>query len=77
MAVSQQLAVTVTVTKLASSGNFLHTFLDANGGVIYQVSILSADEATFAALTSGNSATRVYAQGAQAGDYTWSAQETS
>lgn len=71
------LAVTVTVTKLASSGNFLHTFLDANGGVLWQFSIPSADEATFAALTSGNSSTKVYAQGNNPGDYTWSGQEAS
>lgn len=69
-------AVSLTVTKLSSSGNFLFVFSDGNGpsgsslgSVRYVFSVPSADMATFAALTSGNSSTKNYAQNNNQGDY--------
>lgn len=55
-------ALTVKVTKLSSSGNFQFLIQDANGAVRFPVVLLSADMATAAALTSGNSATFTYPQ---------------
>ena len=66
----------LTVTKLSSSGNFLFVFSDARGpngsslgSVRFVFSVPSADMATFAALTSGNSSTKNYAQDLNQGDY--------
>lgn len=69
-------AVSLTVTKLASSGNFLFVFSDGRGPsgsslgqVRFVFSVPSADMATFAALTSGNSSTKNYAQDLNQLDY--------
>lgn len=69
-------ATSVTVTKLSSSGNFLFVFSDGRGPansslgqVRFVFSVPSADMATFAALTSGNSSTKFYAQDNNQGDY--------
>lgn len=69
-------ATSVTVTKLSSSGNFLMVFSDGSGPtgnslgqVRFVFSVPSADMATFAALTSGNSSTKNYAQDLNQGDY--------
>lgn len=71
-----QPACSLKVTKLASSGNFLFVFSDGNGpggtslgDVRFLFSVPSADMATFAALTSGNSATKNYAQDNNQADY--------
>lgn len=71
-----QPACSLTVTKLASSGNFLFVFSDGRGpsgssvgNVRFVFSVPSADMATFAALTSGNSATKNYAQDLNQADY--------
>ncbi len=69
-------ACSLTVTKLSSSGNFLFVFSDGRGPgssslgqVRFIFSVPSADMATFAALTSGNSSTKFYAQDNNQGDY--------
>lgn len=69
-------ACSLTVTKLTSSGNFLFVFSDGrgpNGSSLGQVrflfSVPSADMATFAALGSGASATKNYAQDLNQLDY--------
>lgn len=59
----------LTVTKLASSGNFLFVFQNAQGGIQFVFSVPSADMATFAALTSGNSSTKQYQQDMNKPDY--------
>jgi len=71
-----QRAASVTVTKLSIGGNFLFVFSDGNGPlgssagqVRFMFSVPSADMTTFAALTSGNSATRNYAEDLNQGDY--------
>lgn len=56
------LAQTVIVTKLSGSGNFQFLIQNATGGVRYVFALLSADMATAAALTSGNSSTFTYGQ---------------
>lgn len=63
------LARTIIVTKLTSSGNFLFQVSDGNGGIKFEMSLLSADMATAAALGSGSSTTLTYAQDAQKADY--------
>lgn len=76
MSFNAAMATSVTVTKLTSSGNFLFVFSDGRGPggtslgqVRYTFSVPSADMATFAALTSGNSSTKNYAQDLNQGDY--------
>jgi hypothetical protein len=59
------LANTVIVTKNTGSGNFQFLIQSPNGGVRFAFSLLSADMATAAALTSGNSSTFTYAQDSQ------------
>lgn len=75
MSYNQQ-ACSLTVTKLSSSGNFLFVFSDGRGPggtslgqVRFVYSVPSADMATFAALGSGASATKNYAQDANQADY--------
>lgn len=65
---STQIANTVIVTKVAASGNFLFTVNSPTGGVRFAFALASADMATAAALTSGNTATFTYGQDAQRGD---------
>ena len=55
-------AVTVQVTKLASSGNFQFLVMSPTGGIRLCFALLSANMATAAALTSGTSATFAYPQ---------------
>ena len=55
-------AVTVTVTKLSAGGNFQFLIQNGLGGIRLVLVLLSADMATAAALTSGNSATFTYPQ---------------
>jgi hypothetical protein len=55
-------AVTVVVTKLSASGNFQFLVQNPAGGVRLCFALLSADMATAAALTSGNSTTLTYTQ---------------
>lgn len=69
-------ATSLTVTKLSSSGNFLFVFSDglgvagaSLGSVRFVFSVPSADMATFAALGSGASSTKNYAQDLNQGDY--------
>lgn len=67
-------ATSLKVTKLSSSGNFLFVFSDGNGTsglgeVRFMFSVPSADMATAAALTSGNSFSKLYAQDLNQGDY--------
>lgn len=56
------LGVTVIVTKNTSSGNFQFLVQNPNGGIRLAFALLSADMATAAALTSGNSATFTYGE---------------
>lgn len=57
------LANTVIVTKnSASPNNFLFQILSPQGGLRFSFALLSADMATAAALTSGNSSTFTYGQ---------------
>ena len=56
------LAKTVIVTKLSGSGNFQFLVQNAQGGQKLVFALLSADMATAAALTSGNSSTFTYPQ---------------
>jgi hypothetical protein len=56
------LAQTITVTKLSASGNFQFLVQSPSGGVRYVFALLSADMATAAALTSGNTSTFTYGQ---------------
>ena len=56
------IANTVTVTKLSGSGNFQFLLQNPNGGIRLCFALLSADMATAAALTSGNSSTFTYPQ---------------
>lgn len=65
----------VTVTKLSAGGNFQFLIQSPTGGVRQCFVLLSADMATAAALTSGNSSTFTYGQdgvaptGPTRGDY--------
>lgn len=56
------LAKTIIVTKNTGSGNFQFLVQDGAGGIKLVLVLLSADMATAAALTSGNSATFTYPQ---------------
>lgn len=56
------LANTITVTKNTGSGNFQFLVQTPAGAIRYAFALLSADMATAAALTSGNSATFTYPQ---------------
>lgn len=55
-------AFTVIVTKVSASGNFQFLLQSPNGGLRIAFALLSADMATAAALTSGNSSTFTYGQ---------------
>ena len=55
-------AVTVTVSKLSSSGNFQFLVQNAQGGIRLCFVLLSADMATAAALGGGASSTFTYPQ---------------
>ena len=56
------LAQTIVVTKNSTTGNFQFQFLTPQGAVRFYAVLLSADMATAAALTSGNSTTLTYSQ---------------
>ena len=60
---------TCQVTKESASGNFQFLILNPNGAVRFVFVLTSANMATAAALTSGNSASFTYAQDANTGDY--------
>jgi hypothetical protein len=55
-------ATTIIVTKNSATGNFQFLLQNPNGGIRMCFALLSADMATAAALTSGNSTTLTYSQ---------------
>ena len=55
-------ATTVTVTKISGTNNFQFLVQNQNGGLRLCFALLSADMATAAALTAGNSSTFTYGQ---------------